>query len=129
MLIILFRSSAWAWAGQIITTGTKEQRPFESRDQSSPSDGSATSLLRRLALPQAALAILALSNYHVQIITRLASGYPLWYWWLAWGVIQQYGQDHINHESVKGSPKLIARWMVMYALVQAGLFASFLPPA
>ncbi|KAL8734793.1 MAG: hypothetical protein Q9181_003037 [Wetmoreana brouardii] len=38
---------------------------------------------RCLAIPQLILAILALTTYHVQVITRLSSGYPLWYWWLA----------------------------------------------
>lgn len=71
-----------------------------------------------LALPQLSLAILALVSYHVQIITRLASGYPLWYIWLA-------------HQTVKGGtrPSATIRWMVIYALIQAGLYASFLPPA
>lgn len=71
-----------------------------------------------LALPQLALAVLALISYHVQIITRLASGYPLWYVWLA-------------QQTVKGDAHTSAtiRWMVIYALIQAGLYASFLPPA
>jgi phosphatidylinositol glycan class V len=71
-----------------------------------------------LALPQFLLAILALLSYHVQIITRLASGYPLWYIWLA-------------YQTVEGGARTstIIRWMVIYGLVQAGLYASFLPPA
>ena len=71
-----------------------------------------------LALPQLVLAILALTSYHVQIITRISSGYPLWYIWLA--------------AKATDEPKRVAiviRWMVIYALVQAGLYASFLPPA
>jgi phosphatidylinositol glycan class V len=71
-----------------------------------------------LALPQLLLAILAFTSYHVQIITRLASGYPIAYIWLA-------------SETVKSPVRAssIVRWMVMYALIQAGLYASFLPPA
>ncbi|EXJ89447.1 hypothetical protein A1O3_02514 [Capronia epimyces CBS 606.96] len=71
-----------------------------------------------LAVPQLALAVLALTSYHVQIITRISSGYPLWYLWLA--------------AKIQGNPKRtvpIIRWMVVYALIQAGLYASFLPPA
>lgn len=71
-----------------------------------------------LALPQFLLAILALLSYHVQIITRLASGYPVWYIWLA-------------YQTVEGGTRTstMIRWMVIYGLVQAGLYASFLPPA
>lgn len=71
-----------------------------------------------LALPQLALAVLGLTSYHVQIITRLSSGYPLWYIWLAVKI-----QEEPRHISV------IVRWMGIYALIQAGLYASFLPPA
>ncbi|KAF7558477.1 hypothetical protein G7046_g5684 [Stylonectria norvegica] len=39
--------------------------------------------VRTLAASQALLAVLAITNYHVQIITRLSSGYPVWYWWVA----------------------------------------------
>ncbi|PHH88908.1 hypothetical protein CDD83_6888 [Cordyceps sp. RAO-2017] len=38
---------------------------------------------RALALSQTLVALLAITNYHVQVITRLSSGYPLWYWWVA----------------------------------------------
>jgi len=75
-------------------------------------------LVRRLVLPQMVLAILAITNYHVQIITRLASGYPLVYIWLAERVVMD-----------KKEAKLSVRFFVIYGLIQAGLFASFLPPA
>lgn len=71
-----------------------------------------------LALPQLVLAVLALTSYHVQIITRISSGYPLWYIWLATKV-----RDDPKRASV------ILRWMIIYAMVQAGLYALFLPPA
>ena len=38
---------------------------------------------RRFAVPQLVLALLAVMSYHVHIVTRISSGYPLWYWWLA----------------------------------------------
>lgn len=78
------------------------------------------SLLWVLALPQLVLALLALTSYHVQIITRLSSGYPLWYIWLA-GRICDTAYHRIS--------KAVFRWMVIYTMVQAGLYASFLPPA
>jgi phosphatidylinositol glycan class V len=71
-----------------------------------------------LAVPQLVLAILALTSYHVQIITRLSSGYPLWYIWLA---------SKLQDEPKRAS--LAIRWMVLYAMLQAGLYACFLPPA
>ncbi|KAI1623814.1 phosphatidylinositol glycan, class V [Exophiala viscosa] len=75
-------------------------------------------LMASLALPQLMLAILAFSSYHVQIITRISSGYPLWYIWLA-----AKATDEPNRVVI------VIRWMIIYALVQAGLYASFLPPA
>ncbi|KIW35630.1 uncharacterized protein PV07_02315 [Cladophialophora immunda] len=75
-------------------------------------------VLLSLALPQLMLAVLAFTSYHVQIITRLSSGYPLWYMWLA---------TKLEMEPKRAS--VVIRWMVIYALVQAGLYASFLPPA
>jgi phosphatidylinositol glycan class V len=79
-----------------------------------------TSLLWRLAAPQLILAILAVTSYHVQVITRLSSGYPLWYIWLA-ALVCTRGRN----TTLKG----VFRWMVLYALIQAGLYSSFLPPA
>ncbi|KAK3350053.1 glycosyltransferase family 76 protein [Lasiosphaeria hispida] len=75
-------------------------------------------LLRSAAAAQVLLAVLAVTMYHVQIITRISSGYPLWYWWLA-GML-------IRGEKLGSG---IAMFMVMYASVQGVLFASFLPPA
>ncbi|EFX06078.1 duf409 domain containing protein [Grosmannia clavigera kw1407] len=40
-------------------------------------------MVRCLAVAQLFLAGLAFTSYHVQPITRLCSGYPVWYWWLA----------------------------------------------
>lgn len=75
-------------------------------------------LVSRLAVPQMVLAGLAITNYHVQIITRLLSGYPWVYIWLA--------------EQVCTGWRLAAasvRFFMLYGLIQAALFASFLPPA
>ncbi|KAI9151935.1 GPI mannosyltransferase 2 [Paramyrothecium foliicola] len=40
-------------------------------------------LLHTLAASQILLAVLALTSYHVQIISRISSAYPIWYLWLA----------------------------------------------
>ncbi|KAI0168858.1 glycosyltransferase family 76 protein [Hypoxylon sp. FL1284] len=77
-------------------------------------------LIRAMAAAQLVLAILSITNYHIQIITRISSGYPLWYWWLAKLLAD-------GKTSAAGSN--IVRFMVMYATIQGALFASFLPPA
>ncbi len=84
-------------------------------------------VILRLAIPQLVLAVMAMTSYHVQIITRLSSSYPVWYWWLASTMSE-------NKETVVFGRKwrlarVISRWMVVYAIVQGGLFVSFLPPA
>lgn len=84
-------------------------------------------IVQYLAIPQMILAVLSLTTYHVQIITRLSSGYPVWYWWLASMIVENRGSHLLGRKRKMG--KLIVRWMVAYALIQGGLFASFLPPA
>lgn len=75
-------------------------------------------LAARFALVQSVLALAALTSFHVQIVTRVASGYPLWYAWVARGV-----------EERKRWGQWVVRWAVMYALIQGVLYAGFLPPA
>ncbi|KAM0562896.1 hypothetical protein ACHAPJ_001736 [Fusarium lateritium] len=76
--------------------------------------------VRTLAAVQTLLAVLAITNYHVQIISRLSSGYPVWYWWVASCLM-----DKQRHSLGYG----VIVFITMYAAVQGGLFASFLPPA
>lgn len=85
-------------------------------------DSKAKVLVASLAVSQVTLSVLALASYHVQIITRLSSGYPVWYWWVAAGL---RGEDPARK---KWADRIIV-FGVMYALVQAALFACFLPPA
>ncbi|KFY88662.1 hypothetical protein V500_06203 [Pseudogymnoascus sp. VKM F-4518 (FW-2643)] len=88
-------------------------------------------LLRSLAYPQLVLAVLAITNYHVQIITRLASASPVWYLWLAYSLLdagQADGKSKARGIS-SGWEGGVVMYMVMYGLIQAVLFASFLPPA
>lgn len=73
-----------------------------------------------LAASQTALALLAITNYHVQIISRISSAYPVWYWWIAHSLIES---------DRRSTGRVISTFMIMYAGIQGGLFASFLPPA
>ncbi|OTA62192.1 glycosyltransferase family 76 protein [Hypoxylon sp. EC38] len=77
-------------------------------------------LVQSMALSQLILAILAITSYHIQIITRISSAYPLWYLWLARIITDK-------RTSTFGGKIVI--FMVMYAAIQGPLFASFLPPA
>jgi phosphatidylinositol glycan class V len=79
--------------------------------------------LPELALPQLVLAIAAAGSFHVQIINRIASGYPMWYMTIAtWLMDQRTARDwNLGQWAVRG--------MIMYSLIQGTLFANFLPPA
>jgi phosphatidylinositol glycan class V len=91
-------------------------------------------VLRSLAAPQLILAILTFAKHHVQIITRMASGYPVWYFWIADLLMKEYSSVRLEKKEV-GSQKqhsyasLAITYMISYTAVQGVLFASFLPPA
>lgn len=103
--------------------------------------------MRLFALPQATLAILALFNFHVQIINRLSSGYPVWYMVIALAATSRdkcadgtTGSDDSGRSQTitrklarslrkRGVQHVLMSSMILYAVVQAGLYASFLPPA
>ncbi|TGJ85037.1 hypothetical protein E0Z10_g3747 [Xylaria hypoxylon] len=76
--------------------------------------------IHSVAVAQLILTALAIATYHIQIITRISSGYPLWYWWLA---------NLLSDSKTAGTGKNIVLFMIMYAGIQGALFASFLPPA
>ncbi|KAI2636660.1 glycosyltransferase family 76 protein [Xylaria nigripes] len=76
--------------------------------------------LRSMAFIQLLLTALAITTYHIQIITRISSGYPIWYWWVA---------SLFSHNKTADSGTRLLRFMIMYASIQGALFASFLPPA
>lgn len=90
-----------------------------------------TRVLIRLAIPQLILATMAVASFHVQIINRISSGCALWYILLAIAVCQKRSAYSSDVFSVFGGRKteVAVRAMVMYAIVQGGLYASFLPPA
>ena len=124
MLILLLRASLWALE---MPWTTAKDRPMTVIDQT-VSPLATDLLLIRLAVPQGLLAIMAFTSYHVQIINRISSGYPLWYWYLVCLVL-----GRVRNPSGAAKP---SRWfaiavqgMIIYGLIQAVLFGSFLPPA
>jgi phosphatidylinositol glycan class V len=83
--------------------------------------------LPELALPQLVLALAAATSFHVQIINRIASGYPLWYLTVAaWFVDERAGHQG---NAQTGSGQWAVRAMILYSIIQGMLFANFLPPA
>jgi len=140
MLLALLVSSWRALHGTLTSAAnTSSLRAKKIIATHNPSHG----LLRRLALPQAILAVSALLVFHVQVVTRVASGYPVVY---VWGAECIMGSDSSDgdarrtggEEGVRGSNdtkkrwdvgELIVRGSVIYAVVQGALFAGFMPPA
>lgn len=134
MLYILARSIIWALSGVVRSKphsskaiDRKSSGNIAQKNEHETNSKHTNGIARKLALPQILLVVLALTTYHVQIITRLSSGYPVWYWWLASMMIE-------DREIVFAGRRwrlavCITRWMVIYAIIQGGLFASFLPPA
>ena len=132
MLYILLQSAIWGYNGNrmLKTFQTKATR-FPARGEQ-PGESELASftnrdIIRQISIPQALLAILAFTNFHVQIITRLSSGYPVWYWWLASMMTNNHDPQIFGRRWEPA--KTTVRWMTIYAVVQGGLFASFLPPA
>lgn len=94
-----------------------------------------------LALPQILLALLALTTFHVQIVNRIATGYPNWYIVIAAAIVSpsrafedgKVGRSQFeritNFFSRPATQELIFRGMIMYSVIQGGLYASFMPPA
>lgn len=132
MLYILGQSALWGWFdGPEIgaMSPTKSERSGRTSGLTVP-DGHvnlAGDIVARFAMPQFVLAILALTSYHVQTITRQSSAYPVWYWWLA-SMLVEPGETLLLRRKQNIS-RLVVRWMVLYAMIQGGLFSSFLPPA
>ena len=126
MLFILLRSGIWALQGCSSSVISADKRNQENIEVSPPLRIN-QAIARHFSTPQIALATLALTSYHVQIVTRLSSGYPVWYWWLASLILEDRKTSFLGRKWSLGF--IISRWMVIYAIVQGGLFASFLPPA
>ncbi|KAI9375286.1 GPI mannosyltransferase 2 [Aspergillus egyptiacus] len=124
MLLILFLSCFWAFSADVPSLSTKTS----SKASRVISPSSAAPLLIQLAIAQFLLTTMAVTTYHVQIVNRISSGYPLWYWYLA---CQAVGIPDDTRSKIKYSARflVIVQCMMIYALVQATLFGSFLPPA
>lgn len=128
LLIISFSSlEIWAWDMESAPNNRRSGRYYEDNVETERAVKHSRRIVQRLAVPQMVLAILALTTYHVQIITRISSGYPVWYWWLTSMILdcREFGLLGKTWNLAEG----ISKWMVLYALTQGGLFASFLPPA
>ncbi|KAH7028111.1 mannosyltransferase [Microdochium trichocladiopsis] len=87
---------------------------------SDPGNIQAVWLGRSMAITQLLIAGLAITNFHIQIITRIASAYPLWYLWLANKLCNGKTSRFGGH---------VVIFMILYATIQGALFASFMPPA
>lgn len=122
MLVIMGVSSWWPFK-QLAGFDMRNKEPGKRQEDVSRAEHRRTCLYR-LAIPQAVLAALALTNSHVQIINRISSGYPLWYWYISFCTLE-YGNT--THAALK--PRFLVQAMVLYGFIQGGLFASFLPPA
>ena len=134
MLYILLRSGYWAWRVEtfmIVDPSEEKSKGYPEEVTRTLSTGHDlnmdSAVARRFAISQIVLAILALTSYHVQIINRLSSGYPIWYWWLASLILEDRKSSFWGMKF--HYTRIITRWIVIYAMVQGGLFASFLPPA
>jgi len=116
MFAILITSGLW---GLNITPGQLVQTPRKADAVQKTAGSPALQVIRNLAISQLILVISTLTTAHVQIITRMSSAYPIWLWYTA--LSQQKGNTLLAGSIVK--------FMVVYSIVQGGLFASFLPPA
>ncbi|KAK6581506.1 hypothetical protein PZA11_006197 [Diplocarpon coronariae] len=115
MLALLTVSGLWGLSSE----AGRQQEPAPSARKESRGDHATRQVLRNLAFSQLILVILTLTTAHVQIITRISSASPVWLWYAALA-------------SPEGHPLLgrnLVQFVVVYALVQGALFASFLPPA
>lgn len=118
MYFIMFKSGIWGVNATLPASTPASPKKSIERFSTLPSHQHTNQVLRNLAISQLLLSAINLTTAHVQIITRISSAYPVWVWYLA---------ILLNE---KGSmTNVFVTFMVVYSLVQGGLFASFLPPA
>ncbi|KAL4976636.1 GPI mannosyltransferase 2 [Aspergillus desertorum] len=123
MLLVLFLSCLWA-----LRVGVSHSLCMSTKAGHLLSARPSAQLIIQLAIAQLVLVAMALTTYHVQIINRISSGYPLWYWYLANRALET--TDRFSSASrYSGQFMVFLQAMVIYALVQGVLFGSFLPPA
>ncbi|CBX94368.1 similar to GPI mannosyltransferase 2 [Plenodomus lingam JN3] len=110
-----------------------EQQPLRTRgstvncDPTRMDSACAVVTVPELALPQLVLAIAAVTSFHVQIVNRIASGYPIWYITIA--EMLTHGRRVTPNQKTFLKGQGVVRGMIMYTLVQGMLYANFLPPA
>lgn len=131
-LFILAAPMLWLLASTAITVlqgSLYPSTPKIHKESSSSVAGELSGIcdLRHLAIPQLLLALSATTSFHIQIINRLSSGYPIWYITVA-GWIAHQTATPVDRTKVQYS-HCVVRGSVMYAIIQCMLFASFLPPA
>ncbi|KAH7342948.1 GPI mannosyltransferase 2 [Rhexocercosporidium sp. MPI-PUGE-AT-0058] len=114
MFAILTTSGLWA-----LNLNPSYRHGQSDKAQRTKEGNGAQQVVRNLAFTQLSLVILTLTTAHVQIITRISSAFPVWLWYGS--LASQDGRNMLVGGCV--------RFMVVYALVQGGLYASFLPPA
>ncbi|EEB05289.1 pig-V [Schizosaccharomyces japonicus yFS275] len=71
----------------------------------------------------AMLLYVGIFQMHVQVLNRLSSGIPLLYWGIAYGLMQPK-----TTKLYKMCLVVQAAWII-YTVIQAGLYGSFMPPA
>ena len=124
----MFLSSApFILSGAAFDRQRPKQKAFEDEKPSTETKAAARHCLQRFAVPQAVLTLLALTSFHVQIITRIATAYPLLYVWMARAIVEARTIRILGKD--RDLSKGLIRWTIMYGIIQGGLFASFLPPA
>lgn len=115
MFALLLASGVWALS---IMPARSAQTP-EKRDVQITNPQPGLQVFRNLAVSQLLLVLLTSTTAHVQIITRISSAFPVWLWYTA--SLWQGKNIPLFGRTVT--------YMVMYSIIQGGLFASFLPPA
>ncbi|PQE12203.1 duf409 domain protein [Rutstroemia sp. NJR-2017a BVV2] len=125
MIALMFTSGFWALRANALDNRSKQT-------VGDPVQLQNPQVFRSLAISQLLLTALTFTSAHVQIITRISSSYPVWIWYLAASVAGTEGLALPNVGDIipKGLTfATVGRFMVMYAVIQGGLFSSFLPPA
>jgi len=124
MLILLFFSAVMPFVSVTKRTRKESRKAAVKLDRSDHDHEEWLSVVSA-ALPQLCLAVFTFTSFHVQIINRISSGYPLWYVTLATLVVKTTNHKRSESRLVE----YIVRGMIMYAIIQGVLYASFLPPA
>lgn len=78
--------------------------------------------------------LVAMFNFHVQILVRISGFLALPYWYLALKLVEFNNKNKLigkvfNSNKLEFFDKSIITWMFLYPLIQSVLFAAFLPPA